>query len=216
MRIEGNSIGQTLRSGIGRSTLVAVCVACAGCSAEARHAQVPHATPAGIAYHAVADYLPLLDKTVMSFETETEGSADRGLLIMQVRRPRPNLVELAIGGKVRRLDLLKEGVKIVEGGWLLKTPLEVGATFVGISGNVRVSSITREVTVPAGHYRECVETVEISPEARTTTTYCPLVGIVLLEVDSMSVHNPEHVTARLKSHGPLVELGGDQVRIQTE
>lgn len=211
MRIDGNRTRTPLGT-LWATTLVTALSACGG----AEHARPRDATPSAIAYHAVFDYLPLLDKTVMSFETEIEGSEERGLLIMQVRRPRSDLVELTIGGKVRRLDLLKEGVKLIEGGWLLKAPLEVGATFVGMSGNVRVSSITREVAVPAGRYKECVETVEISPEVRTTTTFCPLVGIVLLEVDSMSVQNPERVTARLKSHGPLVDLGGDGVQIRTE
>jgi hypothetical protein len=175
---------------------------------------VANATPSAIAYHGVSDYLPLLDNTVMSFETQTEGSAERGLLVMQVRRPRPNVVELDVGGKIRRLDLTDEGVKIVEGGWLLKKPLEVGATFPGQNGQVRVSSIMRSVDVPAGHFKECVETEETGPGTRTVTTYCPLVGITLLEVESLAVSNPERVIARLKAHGPRVDLGGDQVRVQ--
>jgi hypothetical protein len=211
MCIEGNRT-RTPLGALWVVTLVTALSACGG----AEHARPADATPSAIAYHPVFDYLPLLDKTVMSFETETEGSDERGLLIMQVRRPRPSLVELNIGGKTRRLDLSKQGVKLVQGGWLLKTPLQVGATFVGMAGNVRVSSTTREISVPAGHYKECVETVEISPETRTTTTFCPLVGIVQLEVDSMSVQHPERVTARLKSHGPLVDLGGDRVQIRTE
>lgn len=175
--------------------------------------RVADATPSAIAYHGVSDYLPLENNTVMSFETETEGSAERGLLIMQVRRPRPNVVELDVGGKIRRLDLTKEGVKIVESGWLLKKPLEVGATFVGQNGPVRVKSIHTAIDVPAGHFTDCVETEEISPAARTLTTFCPLVGITLLDVESMAVSNPERVTARLKAHGPRIDLGGDQVRV---
>lgn len=174
------------------------------------------ATPSAIAYHGVSDYLPLEDNTVMSFETETEGSADRGILIMQVTRPRPKVVELNIGGKIRRLDLTDEGVRIVEGGWLLKKPLEVGATFAGQNGQVRVATIHVSVDVPAGHFKECVETEEIGSAARTITTYCPHVGIALLEVESMSVKNPERVTARLKTHGPRIDLGADQVRVQPQ
>jgi hypothetical protein len=177
---------------------------------------VADATPAAIAYHGVSDYLPLDDNTVMSFETETEGSAERGLLVMQVRRPRPKLVELTVGGKIRRLDLTDEGVRIVESGWLLRRPLEVGATFTGQNGSVRVSSIQRTVDVPAGHFRECVETVEIGPTVRTLTVFCPHVGIALLEVDSMSVNEPERIVARLKSYGKRVDLGGDQVRVLSE
>jgi hypothetical protein len=149
----------------------------------------------------------------MSFETELEGSADRGLLIMQVTRPRPTVVELNIGGKVRRLDLTNEGVKIVEGGWLLKKPLEVGATFTGQNGPVRVKSIHTAIDVPAGHFTECVETEEISPASRILTTYCPHAGIALLDVESMSVSNPERVITRLKAYGPRVDVGHDQVRV---
>jgi hypothetical protein len=184
-------------------------LACGGSSTS----QVANATPSAIAYHGVMDYLPLDDNTVMSFETETEGSAERGILVMQVRRPRTNVVELDVGGKIRRLDLTSDGVKIVEGGWLLKKPLEVGATFPGQNGAVRVVSISRSVDVPAGRYKECVETEELGPGARTVTTFCPLVGIALLEVESLAVDNPGRVTARLKSHGPRVDLGKDQVRI---
>jgi hypothetical protein len=171
------------------------------------------AAPSAIAYHGVSDYLPLEDNTVMSFETEAEGSAEHGLLIMQVRRPRPNVVELDVGGKIRRLDLTSDGVKIVEGGWLLKKPLEVGATFAGQYGKVRVSSITRSVNVPAGQFKECVETEEVSAAARTLTVYCPHAGITLLEVESLGLDNPERAIARLKSFGPRVDVGGDQVRI---
>ena len=149
----------------------------------------------------------------MSFETETEGQSERGLLIMQVHRPRPKVVELNVGGKIRRLDLTDEGVKIVGGGWLLKKPLEVGATFVGVNGPVRVKSIHTTADVPAGHFEECVETEEVSPAARTITSFCPLVGIAFLEVESMAVDNPERVTARLKSHGKRVDLGRDGVQV---
>jgi hypothetical protein len=182
-----------------------------GCGSSAPH--VADATPSAVAYHGVSDYLPLENDTVLSFETETEGTAERGLLIMQVRRPRPNVVELDIGGKIRRLDLTSDGVKIVEGGWLLKKPLEVGATFTGQNGPVRVKSIHTAIDVPAGHFTDCVETEEVSPAARTLTTFCPLVGIALLDVESMSVSNPERVTARLKAHGPRVDVGSDQVRV---
>jgi hypothetical protein len=175
--------------------------------------RVADATPSAVAYHGVSDYLPLENDTVLSFETETEGTAERGLLIMQVRRPRPNVVELDIGGKIRRLDLTRDGVKIVEGGWLLKKPLEVGATFTGQNGPVRVKSIHTAIDVPAGHFTDCVETEEVSPAARTLTTFCPLVGITLLDVESMSVSSPERVTARLKAHGPRVDVGSDQVRV---
>jgi hypothetical protein len=161
----------------------------------------------------VESYLPLMDQTALSFETEVEGSAERGLLVMQIHRPRPTVVELKIGGKIHRLDLVKEGVRVVEGGWLLKLPLEVGATFTGQYGTVKVTNVNLTVNVPAGRFDGCVETEELSGTNRTLTRYCPTIGITELEIESLSTDEPAREIARLKSHGPLVDLGQDQLKV---
>jgi hypothetical protein len=151
--------------------------------------------------------------TVLSFETEVEGSPDRGLLVMQVRRPRPDLAELKIGSKTHRLDVTKEGVRVVEGGWLLRFPLEVGATFPGQYGSVRVTRVGITVEVPAGRFEGCIETEETTGASRTLTQYCPTVGIVQLEIESLSSDAPGREVARLKFHGPLLDLGEDRVNV---
>jgi hypothetical protein len=200
----------------GWGAIVAAQLALCGCGGAPQRQGIAAPTPSSMASHSLSDYLPLENDTVMSFETETEGSVERGLLIVQVRRPRANVVELNVGGKIRRMDLTKEGVRLFDGGWLLKEPLEVGATFPGQNGKVRVSSTTREINVPAGHFRDCVELEETGRAAKTTTVFCPLVGITFIEVESLSLDTPERVTARLKASGPRIDLGGDQVRIQPE
>jgi hypothetical protein len=162
---------------------------------------------------AVSKYLPLEKDTVLSFETEVEGSADRGLLVMQVRRPRPNLVELDIGGHAQRLDLVAEGVRVAEGAWILKGPLDMGATFQGQSGLVQITSLERKVTVPAGHFEDCLETVEQGAHARTRTVYCPGIGITELEVDGLSTAQPSRELARLKSRGPRIDVGKSGVTV---
>jgi hypothetical protein len=78
---------------------------------------------------------------------------------------------------------------------------------------VRVKSIHIVIDVLVGHFKDCVETEEIGPSAHTLTTFCPLAGITLLDVESMSVTNPERVVARLKAYGPRVDVGNDQVRV---
>jgi hypothetical protein len=184
-----------------------------GCGGP-RDSQLPNAKTEVIrADFGVESYLPLIDNTVLSFETETEGVAERGLLVMQIRRPRPTVVELKIGDKIRRLDLLKEGVRVVESGWLLKLPLEVGATFTGQYGTVKVTRVNLTVQVPAGRFEGCIETEETTGTSRTLTRFCPTIGITELEVESLSTDAPGREMVRLKSHGPLVDLGQDQVKV---
>lgn len=183
-----------------------------GCGGEGHPAKNAHATSV-TADFGVESYLPLLDSSVLAFETEQEGTAERGLLVMQVRRPRPNLAEVKIGQKVHRLDLVKDGVRVAEGGYVLKAPIEVGATFTGQYGSVKITHVNKQVTVPAGRFEGCVETEETTGTSRTTTSYCPTIGITLLEVESLSVDAPGREIARLKSHGPLMELGEDQVKV---
>jgi hypothetical protein len=180
---------------------------CGGTTEPAKSAEPTTAT------FGVESYLPLIDDSVLSFETEVEGSQEKGLLVMQIQRPRPNVAELKIGGKIHRLDLLKEGVRVIEGGWLLKLPLEVGATFAGQYGTVKVTHVNRTVKVPAGTFEGCVETEETTGTSRTLTRYCPTLGITELEIESLSADAPGREVARLKSHGALVDLGQDQLKV---
>lgn len=184
-----------------------------GCGGTAEPAKAPEPLTATF---GVESYLPLIDNSVLSFETEVEGSPEKGLLVMQVRRPRLNVAELRIGSKVHRLDLLREGVRAIEGGWLLKLPLDVGATFAGKYGTVKVTHVNRTVKVPAGTFEGCVETEETTGSSRTLTRYCPTIGIAELEIESLSADAPAREVARLKSHGALVDLGQDQLKISPE
>jgi hypothetical protein len=195
---------------------VAAVIALLGCGPSS-HPPTEHPTTEVVrADFGVESYLPLIDNTVLSFETETEGSAERGLLVMQVRRPRPTLVELKVGGKTRRLDLLKDGVRVVESGWLLKRPLEVGATFTGQYGTVKVTRVNLTVVVPAGKFEGCVETEETTGTSRTMTRFCPTIGITELEVEALSTDAPGREIAKLKSFGPLVDLGKDQLQVSPQ
>src|SRR5262245_10062564 len=85
----------------------------------------PGAGSAGSGEPQITDierYLPLESDTVSAFATTTENTADKGVLMMHIERPRPNLAVLTVGGKSQRLDILPEGIRVAEGGWLLKAP----------------------------------------------------------------------------------------------
>jgi hypothetical protein len=73
---------------------------------------------------------------------------------------------------------------------------------------IRVNAV---VEVPAGRYDDCVQTLERRGGDRplsVATTFCPEVGIVLLEAASGAAME----RAELKSYGPPVEIGPDGVQ----
>jgi len=150
-------------------------------------------------------YLPLEDKTVFSYETSTE-SGERGLLILEVRRPRTEHAELVVAGRARRLTVNAHDIAHVTGGFLLKEPLVAGATFKGDFGKVTITNVARSVTLPAGSYSGCLETLEeavtTEGEKRTTTVFCPGVGIALRETEAEQEGLRASERIALKSFGP--------------
>lgn len=173
-----------------------------GCSAPA---PAPKASTAAPAARGLARYLPLEDGTVFSYATTIEPSGERGLLVLEIRRPRPELAELVVAGRAQRLSVTAGAVAHVAGGFLLREPVAAGSTFRGDFGLVRVTGIDQTVTVPAGTFAGCIETVEEATSnegfKRTKTAFCPGVGITLRETDAEQ--EGTHATERiaLKSWG---------------
>jgi hypothetical protein len=164
----------------------------------------------------VLHYFPLEDATVFSYETRVEPDGERGLLVLEVRRRRPELAELVVAGRAQRLNVSSSSIELVTGGSLLRAPLSEGASWRGDFGRVRVTSIARSVTVPAGSFRDCVETVEEMTSAEgtksTKTAYCPGVGITLRE--TQVEQDGQFATERiaLKSYGQRFgATGGTEV-----
>jgi hypothetical protein len=161
--------------------------------------------PRPVVREGVLHYLPLEDDTVYSYETRLEPYGERGVLVLEVRRRRPELAELVVAGRAQRLNVSASAVELVTGGALLRAPLEEGASWRGDFGRVRVTSISKSVTVPAGSFRDCLETREEMTTAEgtksTTTAYCPGVGIALRETEVEQ--DGQHATERieLKSYG---------------
>jgi hypothetical protein len=172
----------------------AACVlGCAGTAASKSSSAVPPAVT------GIARYLPLEDGTVYSYETSTLPAGEQGLLVLEVRRPRPDMAELVVAGRVRRVTVSADAVAHASGGFLLREPLVVGANWHGDFGHVRVTRVDASVTVRAGTFGGCIETVEElatrESEKRTTTTFCPGVGIALreTEVEQGGEHQSERI-----------------------
>jgi len=87
------------RFGMGAALVV---LGATGCAAK----QPPKAevAPAPVdSTSEIARYLPLENGTVFSYETTSESSGTRGMLIVQISRPREGSVDLRMGSKTERL-----------------------------------------------------------------------------------------------------------------
>ncbi|MEO8906149.1 MAG: hypothetical protein ABI627_31895 [Polyangiaceae bacterium] len=152
-------------------------------------------------------YLPLENNTVFSYESYIEDTNERGLVVFEIARPRPELAELSIAGQVRRRYYFEPGgVRSGQGGYLLKSPLSVNSEWTGDDGKVRVTSVAQSVDVPAGKFSGCIQTVEqaqlASATRTTTTTFCPGVGITTLQIEAEQNGTSVLQRLRLKSFGP--------------
>ncbi|HET9957303.1 MAG TPA: hypothetical protein VFQ61_22550 [Polyangiaceae bacterium] len=160
------------------------------------------------ASHGVEQFFPLKDGIVYAYDTSSS-SGDKGMLALEIRRTRSGAVELIVAGRTRRLELDDTGLRHATGGWLLKLPLTEGATYPGDFGQVKVTSVDRKISVPLGNFAGCLETVEaVSNDQlskRTTTVFCPGVGIVQRQTDAETDTEAGSETLVLRSFGPRVQ-----------
>ena len=189
----------------GVTLVAAALVACAKAAAPPAPAALPPQ-----AASEVSRYLPLQDATVFAYDTTSGGSEQKGLLVLEIRRRRPSMAELIVAGRTRRVEIDATGIRHATGGYLLKAPLSLHAKYPGDFGMVEVTAIDQVVTVPAGSFVGCVETVEELKNAefskRTVTEYCPDVGIVARRTEAESDEGNLSESLALRSHGPRVDL----------
>jgi hypothetical protein len=166
-------------------------------SAAARTAAAPPTSD-------VERFLPLENGHVLSFKTSASGSAETGLLILQVERRSPEHASLRSGKDSKLVEFVPDGVRLLTGGYLLKAPLAAGAEWAGPAGRVRVTAVDKEVRVAAGHFLGCVETTELDVGVGRSivTTYCPDVGIATFSV----AQGGREQRFELMSFGPRVDV----------
>ncbi len=192
-----------------RSLCLAPVVLAIGCAGDPPPKTAPK--PSSAPTSSVQRFMPLKDDTVYAFVTEAEDTGEKGVLMLHVKRTAADLVELDVGGKVQRLEILKTGIRNLDGGFLLKAPIEMGATWPGTGGQVHVAAVDKQMKVPAGTFVGCIETVEEQNVAhghkRVTTDFCPDVGIVRLEVQAQVGAEYAVERAVLRSFGQRVDIG---------
>jgi hypothetical protein len=149
-------------------------------------------------------YFPLEDGRIYAYETR-EG-ADTGMLVAKVRRTDATHGELRLSNATKRFVYERDGVRYDTGLYVLKTPVAVGTSWPGEhGGTTSIESIDAKVDVPAGRYGGCVRTVERGgrpPGSTYASTYCPTVGMVLLEVSALG----SEARAALKSYDFPVKI----------
>jgi len=196
---------------MGFSPRVALFALALGCAAAPASSKAPNAAAAAT---GLARYLPLEDGTVFAYETSTVPETERGLLVLEVRRPRPGVAELVVAGRARRLSVGEHEIAHASGGFLLREPLSVGAGWHGDFGHVHVTRVDIKVTVGAGTFTGCVETVEElatrEGEKRTTTAFCPGVGIALRETEAEQGAEQQSERIALKSFGKKFDSAAPQ------
>jgi hypothetical protein len=152
----------------------------------------------------VEQYFPLEEGRIYAYATQENG--ETGMLVAKVHRTDATHGELRLSNTSKRFVFTPEGVAYDGGAFILKSPLEVGVTWPGEhGGTTKVVATDASPKVVAGAYSSCVQTVEEGgrPEgSKYTTTYCPGVGMVLLEVHALGAD----AKAELKSYAPPVKI----------
>ncbi len=177
--------------------LVASAAACGRTNSEPSTGVQGQGQASGV--DAVGRYFPLEEGKIYHYVTRENG--ETGMLVAKVHRTDAAHAELRLSNATRRFVFTAAGVAYDEGAFILKAPLDVGASWSGEhGGTTRVAKTDAWVEVPAGRYAGCVETVEEGGRptgAIYSTTYCAGIGMVKLEVKAAG----GEASAELKSYG---------------
>lgn len=181
--------------------LMPVASACGGGDRASSPAAAPNDAGGS---RAAETWLPLVDGNIYHYVTRE--NADSGMLVTRIVRTDATHGELHTGRVVKRLVYAPDGVRYDGGALIVQTPVALGSSWRGEhDGTTTITGVDGAVTVPAGTFAGCVVTTEEGgrvPGARYTTTLCPNVGIVLLEVAAPGTT----LRAELKSYGPPVVI----------
>lgn len=151
---------------------------------------------------------PLVDGHVYQYRTSTDEGAS-GLLVARVHRSSARVGELRTPSGTRRFEYREEGLAILrEGAWVLVFRLPMGeGTWRGEhGGTARWDAQGLRVDTPSGAHEGCARVVEErggDRPARFATTFCPGVGVAVLEASSGGALE----RADLAYVGPPFELG---------
>jgi hypothetical protein len=182
-----------------RILVLATALVLISCS-DPKRASTPAAAAKVSGVSSVEPYFPLEEGRIYNYVTTENG--ETGMLIAKVHRTDAAHGELRLSNATKRFVYGADSVGYDGGATLLKGPLDVGASWPGEhGGTTRVVTTSASPKVPAGAYSACVQTIEEGGRlagAKFATTYCPGVGMVLLEINVAG----GEARAELKSYAP--------------
>jgi hypothetical protein len=132
-----------------------------------------------------ADYYPLAQGWKWAYDLEKDG--EKILAVYAVLERTPDTAIVQAGEDRLVYAITPEGVAQKEGAaigdYVIKNPLSVGAGWPVAGGTAKVTSVSDQVTVGAGHFADCVivETTRTDPVRIARTTFAPEVGPVAIE-----------------------------------
>jgi hypothetical protein len=161
----------------------------------------PRATTALPKEHPLLTLYPLTPGAVWSYDVDT-GVGLNTLAISRVISVRGSRVEVGTGSTPIVYEVTSEGIRRQESrGWVLKSPIEKGASWNSDIGHARVVSTQRTVNTPMGRFVHCVHVMERSENQgrQVDTVYCPQVGPVFIDsqMDMKISGRRTRVSARL-------------------
>ncbi|NUO51529.1 MAG: hypothetical protein HOV80_21955 [Polyangiaceae bacterium] len=162
---------------------------------------------------------PMIDGHIYHYKTELLGegpAAGSGALMMKMHRSSSTAGELRRPAGTQRFEYTPAGIatttKAGAPAFLLKMPLDPANRWVGPhGGQTRVAATGITATTQAGTFKDCVSTLEErggDTPMRVSTTLCPGVGIVALEVQSGAAVE----RAELVYYGPPVDIGPEGLK----
>jgi len=190
-------------------------VACGPAAEPSSPGSGPDVGPALTSGTPLERLFPLVNAHIYQYVVRTDAGEEEAL-VGRVTRTEAGGGTLQLPGGRKQFRYQADGVVVVQPtgatAYVLKQPLTVGNHWRGEhGGTVELFAVDVSVTVPAGVFTGCVTTVEQrggDRPLRVTTTFCPDVGIVELEVTS----GAQLERASLKTYGPPVDIGPDGVR----
>jgi hypothetical protein len=180
------------------------------CGSPASRSQTPKIPPAS----GVEEFFPLGDGYVYTYETLDEDGRAEDMMLLRVRRSDPGRAELHTASGVRELVVTADSIRRSPGGFVLLAPLDKGAQWDGDNGGItRVHDVNVKLTVPAGTFDACIQTVEEisgATRGRITSVYCPAVGLARMTVEQWERGERNSKRFDLRSYGPPVNLDADR------
>lgn len=163
-------------------------------------------------------FFPMVDGNIYSYRTAHLGDdgSEAGVLMMKVHRDSPTSGELRKPASSQRFEYGPVGIatttKTGNPAYLFKWPLTPEARWLGPQGGEsRLGSKDVTITTPAGTFSGCLAIIEERRgdlPTRVTTTVCPDVGIVSLEVSSGGAVE----RAELVYYGAPMDVGPEGTR----